>query len=607
MADNFNAKLSVSDLDFDSIKTNLKAYLSTQDQFKDINFEGSGINILMDLLAYNTHYQGFYTNMVANEMFLDSAIRRDSVVSLAKHLGYTPRSGTAPTATVDIYNTTASGTDVVEIGTIIKGTQGSESFDFSVMSTVGYTLDSDGLTAAQNVTIKQGKIETLSYIFDDRTASKYVIPAVADTSTLSVRVQTSTEDSTGYTDAWTIANDINTVGKTDKAYHIQEIDAGEFEVYFGDNIVGKKPDNGNVIILQYLNTKGPDSNNVGSADKEGARVFTLSGTTVKVLSAAAGGANAESVKSIKFYAPKTYQAQDRAVTAKDYEAILMRDYADIESVYVWGGEDNVPPEYGKVFISVKPLSGLKIDETKKEEIKKDILKTSNIVTVIPEIVDPDYLFLHLESNVVFDRSKTVLDKQSVLQLVRQSIIHYIDNDLEKFDKDLYFSKLTKLMDDSSASIIGNDTKITLERRFEPAIGVTSNYTVDFGNPIHHPHDGHIPVISSSAFAYKDDNNEVITAYMSDDGSGNMELWKIGVNGEKILVYYGTTSIGKVDYEKGIVTLDNFRPLSYINNTHIKLNIPLQNKNVFASRARILTIDTIDPDAIKLTIRDLTER
>ena len=607
MADQFNAKLSVSDLDFDSIKTNLKAYLSTQDQFKDINFEGAGINILMDLLAYNTHYQGFYTNMVANEMFLDSAVRRDSVVSLAKHLGYTPRSRTAPTATVDIYTPTAELTSSVERGTIVKGTQGDESYDFSVMSTVGYTLDSDGLTAAESVTIKQGKIETLSYIFDDRTSAKYVIPAVADTSTLTVRVQKSTEDTTGYTAAWTLVTDINVVGKTDKAYHIQEIDGGEFEVYFGDNIVGKKPDNGNVIILQYLNTKGPDANNVGSSDKEGARVFTLSDSTVKVTSAASGGADAESVKSIKFYAPKTYQAQDRSVTSKDYEAILMRDYADIESVYVWGGEDNDPPEYGKVFISVKPLSGLKIDDTKKEEIKKDILKTSNIVTVTPEIVDPDYLFLKVQSDVVFDRSKTVLDKNSVLQLVRDSIINYIDNDLEKFDKDLYFSKLTKLMDESSSSIVGNDTKITLERRFEPAIGVTANYTIDFGNPILHPHDGHIPVISSSAFSYKDDDDTVITAYLDDDGFGNVRLWKVGVNGEQILVYFGTNSVGTINYETGVINLNNFRPLSYLNNSHIKINVPLQNKNVFADRSRILTVDGVDPSAITLTIRDITEK
>ena len=242
------------------------------------------------------------------------------------------------------------------------------------METTGYTLDSAGLTAAQNVEIREGKIETLTYIYDEGSNLKYVIPNTADTSTLTVRVQNSLEDSTGYSDAWTLAVDLNSVGKTDKAYHIQEIDNGEFEVYFGDNIVGKKPDNNNIIHLQYLRTNGPNSNGMGSADKEGARVFVHSGSTVKVTSPASGGAFAETSKSIKFYAPKTYQAQDRSVTSRDYEAALLSEYSDIESVYVWGGQDNDPPEYGKVFISLKPKSGLTVDETKKELIKNDILK-----------------------------------------------------------------------------------------------------------------------------------------------------------------------------------------------------------------------------------------
>ncbi len=604
MADKFNAKLSVSELDFDSIKANLKAYLSTQEQFKDINFEGSGINILMDLLAYNTHYQGFYTNMVANEMFLDSAVRRDSIVSLAKHLGYTPRSRTAPTATVDVYTPTGvSLTDTIDMGTIIKGTQGAESYDFSVMNTTGYTLDSDGATYAP-VTLKQGKIETLSYIFDDRTNAKYVIPSVADTSTLTVRVQTSTDDNTGYTDAWTLATDLNTVAKTDRAFHIQEIDDGEFEVYFGDNIVGKKPDNGNIIILQYLNTKGPEGNNIGTSDKEGGRVFSYEGSVVKVKSAASGGADAESTKSIKYYAPKTYSAQDRSVTSKDYEALVIRDYADIESVYVWGGEDNDPPEYGKVFLSIKPLSGLTIDETKKQEIIEDIIKKSNVVTVRPEIIDPDYLFLMVESKLVYDKSLTVLGKESIMGLVRGSIIDYIDNDLEKFDKDLYFSKLTRLMDEASTSLVGNDTTIKLQRRFEPRLNATANYKIEFGNPLYHPHDGHMAgVVRSTGVRYKDDSDTVFTGYLEDDGYGKIQMWKVGLNGVKTLVYYGTTAVGTIDYDTGTIELNNFRPIGFIRDANIKINAQLDEKNVFASRSRILTIDKNDPDAIVLSIQD----
>tara|TARA_Y100000593_G_scaffold90859_1_gene178239 strand:- start:20388 stop:22241 length:1854 start_codon:yes stop_codon:yes gene_type:complete len=607
MADKFNARLKVSDLDFDTIKGNLKTYLSTQDQFKDMNFEGAGINILMDLLAYNTHYQAMYTNMVANEMFLDSAIRRDSVVSLAKHLGYTPKSIVAPTATVDVYNENAELTDYLEKGTIIKGTQGDSSFNFSVTESVGYTLDSEGSKYAPNVEIKEGKYETLSYVFDGTNDLKYVIPETADTSTITVRVQKSSADSTGYTDKWTLATDLNTVGKTDKAYHIQELDNGEYEIFFGDDIVGKKPDNGNIVIIQYLSTSGTSANNVGSADKEGARVFTLSGSTVKVLSAAAGGAGREDIKSIKFYAPKTYQTQERSVTARDYEALILRDYADIESVYVWGGQDNDPPEYGKVFLSIKPKSSLTLDTTKKETIKKDILKNTNVVTVIPEIVDPDYLFLLIESRLIYDRSRTILDKQSVMSLVRDTVLDYIDNDLEKFDKDLYFSKLTKLMDESSESLKGNDTKIKIQRRFVPALNVTSNYTIEFGNPFYHPHDGHMPILETGGFEYKDDDDNVFIGYLDDDGNGKVRMWKIGSFGEKIYVYDKENSIGTIDYTTGKIVLNKFRPLSFLNNIDIRMNVPLKDKNVFANRSRILTMDSADPESLILSIEEMNDR
>ena len=594
-------------LDFDSIKTNLKAYLSsTQDQFKDINFEGSGINILMDLLAYNTHYQGFYTNMVANEMFLDSAIKRDSVVSLAKHLGYTPTSISSPTAVVDIYTPSAGLVDNIPKGTVIKGTQGSASYDFSIMETVGFTLDSDGLTAAKNVTIREGKIVTLSYIFDGRTDLKLVVPNDADTSTLSVRVQTSTEDNTGYTDTWTLSSDLNSIAKTDKAFHIQEIENGEYEIYFGDNIVGKKPDNGNVIHIQYLQTKGESANNIGSADKEGARVFTYAGSTVKVVSKAQGGAPAETNKSIKYYAPKSYQAQDRAVTARDYEATLLSEYSDIESVYVWGGQDNDPPEYGKVFISLKPKSGLVLDETTKESVRTNILKKKNMVSISPEIVDPDYLYLLVSGDIVFEKARTVLDKESIVGLVKDTIVNYVDDDLEKFDKDLYFSKLTKLMDESSDSIVGNDTTIRLQRRFVPSLSITANYKIEFGNPILHPHDGHRSVLESSSFRYKDDLGDDIIAYLQDDGYGLVQLYRFDSEGRKVLVYHDSTAVGTIDYTNGVINLQDFRPLSFMDTTHIKLNVPLEKKNIFASRSRILTIDKFDSEAVRLTIRDISE-
>lgn len=608
MANNFNAKLSVSDLDFDNIKSNLKDFLSKQEQFKDMNFEGSGINILMDLLAYNTHYQGFYTNMIANEMFLDSAVRRNSIVSLAKHLGYTPTSIVAPTATINI--STKEGEEIPEDlmrGTTIKGTQGGSTYNFVVMETTEWEVGSDGITAAKNIEIKEGKLETLSYIFNNTSTLKYVLPKTADVSTLTVRVQTSVDDSSGYTDAWSLASNFNEIEKTSKAYHIQEIDNGEFEVFFGDNIVGKQPDNNNVIILQYINTQGTSANGIGSSDKEGARVFTYSNSTVEVISPASGGDNAESNKSIKYYAPKLYQSQDRSVTSRDYEALLLKEYSDIESVFVWGGQDNDPPEYGKVFISIKPKSGLVLDEIKKEDIRKNILKSKNIVSVTPELVDADFIFLIVSGDVVYDASKTVLDKNSILSLVKNTIINYIDNDLEKFDKDLYFSKLTNLMDDSSNSIVGNDINIQLQRRFTPILGITANYSLDFGNPLYHPHDGHIPIVTSSGFKYKDVNNNIFTGYFDDDGNGKIRIFKHNIFGKKEYVYHENTSIGTIDYNTGKIEIENFSPVSLKDKTHISVNVSTKNKNIFASRNQILTIDKNDNEALSLFIRKFSDR
>ena len=212
----------------------------------------------------------------------------------------------------------------------------------------------------------------------------------------------------------------------------------------------------------------------------------------------------------------------------------------------------------------------------------------------------------MKEDIVYDRTKTVLDRNSIKQLVRNTIIGYIDNDLEKFDKDLYFSKITRLMDETSDSIVGNDTTIGLQRRFVPTLGIVANYKIDFGNPIYHPHSGHIPVVTTSGFKYKDNLNDEITAYLEDDGSGKIQLFKFDAFRNKVLVYSDRTAVGTIDYDTGVIELNDFRPISFINDSSIKINVPLQNKNIFATRSRILTIDSFDPSSVVLSIRDITE-
>jgi len=604
MADKFNARLSVSDLDFDSIKANLKEYLSKQDEFKDINFEGSGINILMDLLAYNTHYQAFYTNMVANEMFLDSALKRNSIVSIAKHLGYTPSSVRAASATVDFY-ATGSQTfgDTISKGTMIQGTQGSSTMTFSTLDDASYTYDAEGNLAALNITIAEGKFENISYVVDSNVDQKFLIPSTADITTVSVRVQESIEDITGFSEKWQLSSDFNTIEKDDKAFHIQEVSLGEYEVYFGDGIVGKKPQNGNVVIVEYLSTTGSSANGFGRTDKEGSRIFQYSDTVVKVVTAAAGGGDPETNNSIKFYAPKAYQAQNRSVTPRDYEALLLRDYPDIESVVVWGGQENDPPEYGKVFIAVKPKSGLTIDLVKKQNISENILKKSNIVSVIPEIVDPDYTFIKIHTKFTYDSSMTVLAKNEMVSIVRQSVLDYVSVDLEKFDKDLYFSKLSKIIDLSSDAIVGNEISIKIEKRFVPRVGTEANYKIPFGNSIQHHRDGDQPIISSSVFVYKDDSNAIRLCYFEDDGYGNMRIYSFDNTMKKEILY---ANAGTVDYKEGLISLKDFRPLFIPNNTFIKVNTTPKNNNIFATQKQILTIDNSDPESIITEAKTILE-
>jgi hypothetical protein len=351
--DDLSKKLEVADLDFDTLKNSLKDFLRGQDEFKDYNFEGAGINYLLDLLAYNTHYQSFYTNMVANEMFLDTAIKRDSVVSIAKHLGYTPNSIRAATATVNLTGT--SETTILR-GTPIKGTVGSVTYNFVPIDDVSITATGDAsLYGADSVRIYEGTLETTSFVVDYTNPSqKFILPENADTSTLTVRVQNSLTDNTGYSTKWQLASDLNEVDDTDKVYHLQEVENGRFEIYFGDNIVGEKPTDNSVIVAQYVLTSGDSANGVGRNDllNDGINSFTLSGYTVHTIASAAGGSEPETMRSIKYHAPRSYAAQDRSVTADDFSTMLVRDYADIESAYVWGGQDNDPPEYGKIFVAL---------------------------------------------------------------------------------------------------------------------------------------------------------------------------------------------------------------------------------------------------------------
>jgi len=585
-----NKKISVSELDFDQIKSNLKTFLQGQNEFSDYDFEGSGMSVLLDVLAYNTHYHSLYTNLAVNEMFLDSARKRSSVVSLAKMLGYVPRSSRAPVATVNITVSAPSGSPT-------SLTLPANSAFSSVVDTVTYTFyntqattivpNASGAYIFQNVNLTQGT--PLSYNYTVAAGTRFVIPnADIDISTLSVRVQ---EDSgsSAYT-SYTFANNITEVGPTTRAFFLKEIDDELFEVYFGDGLVGYKPSVGNIVLFNYFVTDKTAAN--------GARVFTFDGSgigggtvSVNTVIAAQGGQDIEDIDSIRFNAPRSYSAQNRAVTAEDYKVILPQLFSNIDSVNVWGGEDNNPPVYGKAFIAIKPLSGETLSNVTKELIKTTILKGKNVVSIIPEVVDAQYLYIVPNTTIYYNPQQTNRTEELLKSLVRDTIVNYNQTDLNRFDGMFRFSKMSRLIDASEESILSNITTIVLKRSFTPTFNTRTSYVISIDNPIYT--EG-VPegAVTSDSFTI-DGSSE--NFFFEDDGVGNIRLYYLVGAGTK---RYTNTTLGAVNYVTGRITLNDINITSATNN-EITITIKPESNDVVSVRSQLALIaeDQITVNAV----------
>jgi hypothetical protein len=600
MSDN---KIEINELDFLTIKNNLKTYLSGRSEFSDFNFEGSGISVLLDLLAYTTHYLGFYNNMVANEMFLDSAIKRTSVISHAKALGYTPASVTSSSAAVDITITNDdANTTILTKRTKFTTSKDGTTYTFYNPDAATFEVLNDTQKIARNVVLKEGTYRTYSHVVDNSTdAQRFIIPEInMDTSTLNVYVQASTTDSTGYSDTWSRVTDITSLTSTTKGYWIQEIENGQYEVLFGDNILSKKPDSGNVIILEYLVCSGRDANDVGAVETVGSRVFSSSAISdtpvdIAVVSSSSGGSSKESIDSIKWNAPRSFQSQNRSVTSNDYKSYITQNFSKASDVFVWGGEDNDPPEYGKVFASVNPTSGTSLSTNDKLSLQ-NLLKSQNVVSIIPEIVDPNYLYVLVKSNVNYDADATTKSSTDIELLVKVQIIAWTLASLEQFSRNMRYSKFCKFLDEADDSILGNETTLTIQKHVELTLNQIRSYTIKFENPIYHPHEGHEAVISSSTFGFTKTDGTVVDAYINDDGNGIIRLFEV-IDGENS---YISENIGTIDYSKGIVSIKDLLPVSVGGNI-LKINTIPANKDILSERNVILKIDTGSSDSIDVTV------
>jgi len=597
-------KLTITDLEFDTIKTNLKAYLSAQTQFQDYDFEGSGMSVLIDILAYNTHYTGYYANMLGNEMFLDSSSLRDSAVSHAKHLNVIPTPVKTPTAKLNFtFTPTGTPTSI----TIAKDTKFTSSingvsYKFVTNTTTSIPRSSAGTYTTTGVEIKEGKIVNKSYTVNaSDTTQRFIIPnANVDTSTLAVTVQNSSSDSTVFTYTDGNAVDVTTIKGTDKVFFLQEIENQKYEITFGDGAVGKQLSDANIIFIEYIITAGATANKASS--------FTAVGTVAGLSSAnyvlttnteATGGADIQTIDSLKFLAPKLYQAQKRATTKDDYKAILLEQRPDIESITVYGGEDADPVQYGKVFIGVKPIGSNVFSNTAKEDIKTSILKKLNVVTVIPEIVDPVFYYLLIDTTINYDPITNLTNETTLKTNINTSIQNYFQTNLEKFDQKFRYSKLVQDIDNTNDSIRNNKTTIKYQQRITPAILDTPvTYTLYFSNSLE------TTSVVSTSFVATDGNT-----YSLVDVSGIIKAAKTtsGVV-DSPAVYFtlpdGTENQGTIDYTTGKIVLNSFRPVTITDATsNIKLTVTpsINNSDITPLREQILTYDVTDTASIVINM------
>ena len=588
MAINSKGRIEITDLDFDTVKDNFKTFLSQQTHFTDYNFEGSGMSVLMDLLAYNTHYMAFHANMLANEMFIDTALTRSASVSHAKALGYLPSSTKSSCAYVDV---TVKGvpisqtTLVMAAGTIFTTTVNDVSYQFVTIGDHTATSDTGTFTFT-GIKIFEGTRIRFTYTVNNANLEQqFIIPsASADTTTLVVSVQASSSDIT--TETYTLNTDYAELDSTSLKYFLQEVEDGQYEVYFGDGVTGKKPIDGNIVILDYVVTNGTLA--------DGANAFTAassvggySDVTALATESAAGGGDAETVDSIKFNAPLKYATQGRAVTPDDYKAIVPSVYTNIKSIQCWGGEDNDPPIYGKVYIAIRPNTGTSLTTTTKNSIVTN-LKKYNVASIVPEIVDPEILYLVMGITAKYNSTLTEKSKSDIQALVETTVSSFNTNNLQKFDSVFRHSNLVREIDETDSAILSSTATIKLKRIITPTLNAITKYTIAFNNAAYHPTAAHSQTVTESTGFYLSGNTN--EQFIDDDGSGNIRTFFLLGGTTKTIT---NAQAGTINYDTGVVELTSFNITSTTNTDNtIDVTIKPDSNDVIPVRQQVIEIDTV---------------
>ena len=588
-----SSQVNITDLDFDDIASNLKEYLKGQSTLKDYNFEGSNISLLIDLLAYSSHVSAFNANMVASELFLDTAQIRKNVVSRAKEIGYTPTSATASMATIDLQvNNPLIGGEVPTSLTLNRGHKFKTAYDGLVFPYV--LLESktisplDGIFKFENLKLYQGTMNSDIFAYNGQIQNQRfaLSEELVDTSSITVTVQSTG----GGSSAWAKSEDISGVDKDSKVWYVQENDQGLFEVYFGDGVISAEPLDGDTITISYLVTNATHT--------EGANIFTMSDSiggnsdvTIITKTASSGGKDKEDIESIRFAASKFYTSQNRLVTVDDYKSKLQTLYPGADSISVWGGEDNNPPQYGKIFIAIKPSQNVNKLTSSEKTLLRDKMRRLNMLTVRPEIVDADVIEILVTCNFKFNPRATTKTVSELETLVRAAIITHDSTYLSGFDSIFRHSVLATDIDNAESSILSNITTVKLRKTISPTLGQSKGYEIEFGdgNKFYNPHLGHNKhgggITTTTGFKVSGFTD---TFFFDDDGEGNLRRYSLS-GSERV---YADSQAGTVDYTNGKITVNGINILETSNTDDtIHFTVIPNSYDSVAYRSNLLDINT----------------
>ena len=593
-------RINASQLDFDQIKTNLVTYMKATDTtFNDYNYEGSAMSTIIDVLAYVTHINSMNANFALNETFLDTSQLRSSVVSHAKLLGYTPRSISPSTAVINMtmnYDATATplwnhdGTNTPLPLSMPRGTKFSTNIDgvtYPMFASDTTTINFDSGWNFSNIKLEQGTLASINYTYQNNVFESYVIPAT-NVNTAAIKVTVTDSQSTSASKVYSINTNVVNLDGTSEVYFLEEGRDGYYEIKFGDNIIGKRPGNGNTITIEYATI--PSGANVN-----GATTFTMTDSlngnadeTITLVSKAVGGAARETREAIKFNAPLAHISQNRAVTPDDYKTIIKNEFADVEAVAVWGGEDNDVPDYGKVYVSIKPLSAEVLTEAQKTTIKTNILKPKNVVSITPVLVDPEYTYIDLEVFFKYNPNLATVTASGLSTAIRNTLVTHNNDVLKSFNGVYRDSNVVKKIDDTNIAIISNITRVKMTKKITPVLGEATKYTLKFNQALTDL-DATTGTtgsyVTSTIFTFAGSQAKLKDFY---DSSSDTRIIQIVDTSNLVLA----TNVGDVNEEDGTVTLNSFQPTGLpTGQTTIDVTVKPASSDVSPTRNVLLTINT----------------